>query len=343
MIDYIKPTILRKDLEAVLDCMLTDEVGPGKLVKQFEMAISQVINSRKSIAVSNQSAALHLALLGLKIEKGNEIILPASAPIAQYNTIIHMGAKPVLADNEENSFHIGIKETKKLINKKTKAIIVSHKYGIPAGIEDFLNFEIPIIEDVSQAIGAEYKEKPVGSFGSLTICSLLPEMIITTGQGGVLCSNDKVLIEDIRTIMDGKNNPGYEYRISDFQAAFGLSQLKYLYKFIDKRGNIANFYDRKFRENNYKIYFMPEEKKRVYHSYPVFLKDSLKKVLKYMNNNHIDARPLEENPLYTYLEIESKQFPNLEYMIRKHLNLPIYPILKKKEAEKVVDTFLQFN
>ena len=157
MIPISKPTIVRKDLEYVLNCLITERLEEGELTREFEKAISHYIGMKYALASSSFTSAVHLALLGLGIQPNDEIIISAFSSPAIVNAIRYINAVPVLADIEMNTYNIDFKQVEKKITTKTKAVIVSHNFGIPSNIDQYLSLEIPIIEDCSLSFGADYK------------------------------------------------------------------------------------------------------------------------------------------------------------------------------------------
>ncbi len=352
MISVNKPTIIRKDLEYVLNCLITERLEEGELTQQFEKAIAYYLNVKYSLATGSFTSALHLALLSLDITKGDEVIISSYSSAPLLNAIKYVNARPVLADIEMKTYNIDFKHVQKLTTKKTKAVILSHNFGIPADIDPFLGLDIPLIEDCSYAFGAEYnsaieKEKnKVGSFGIISVLSFDTDTVITTGNGGMLLSQKKDFITKAK---NWKYNPvsvgkeyqvQHDYRLADISAALGLSQVKIIEKLLERRLELSSYYNKRFKNSKYKVYNRINNRKNVYSKYTVLLEGNLEAVILNLRKNKIDAvRPIGA-PAYQLLGLDEKDFPNASQCYNKLMEIPIYPSLKKKEVEKIANTLL---
>ncbi len=353
MIPINKPTIVRKDLEYVLNCMVTEKLEEGALTKEFEAKIASIIETKYSVAVNSFTSALHLSLLALDIKNGDEVIIPAYADTSILNALNYVSAKPVLADIEMNSYNIAPESIKDKITAKTKAIIVNHNFGIPAAMDDIIKFNIPIIENCSYSFGAEYHSetlganKKVGSFGVVSLFSFDTDTIITTGNGGMVLSNSKEIINRIKSL---KYNPdkkdmeyrlNFDYRFADISAALGLSQIKLMKQFIERRRELAEFYNNKFLKSRYKIHKEITNRKNVYSKYTIMLEGNVDKVIDFCQRRKIKVKKPIEFPVYKALNADPNQFPHSEHLFRKLLQIPLYPSLKKKEIEEIATTILK--
>lgn len=353
MIPSYKPTIVRKDLEYVLNCLITEHLEEGQLTREFEKAVSHYLNIKHSMATNSFTSAMHLALLALDITLNDEIILSAYSNPETLNAINYIGAKPVLVDIEMDTYNLDFQLVQKKITKNTKVVILNHNFGIPAEIDNFLGLEIPLVEDCSFAFGAEYNssvEKAIrltGTFGLISVFSFDTNTIFTSGNGGMLLSNSRDLILKAKKF---KFNPfnvtddstlQYDYRIADISAALGLSQLKIIKKLLERRLELANYYNERLNKTKYKIYKEITNRKNVYSKYTVLLEGNQEKTLKYLRQYKIDVQQPIINPIYKIFDPEGKEFPNAFHCYNKLIELPIYPSLKNKEIEKIVTTLLK--
>ncbi|MBN1898736.1 MAG: DegT/DnrJ/EryC1/StrS aminotransferase family protein [Spirochaetes bacterium] len=352
MIPINKPTIVRKDLEQVLNCLITERIEEGELAHEFEKKLCALIGKRHGIAVNSFTSALHLTLLGLRIKKGDEIFIPAYSDISILNALHYIKASPILIDVEMDSYNMDFKKVKKKITPKTKAIILSHNFGIPADIDKFLELEIPVIEDCSYALGAEYhsentnEKKYVGNFGLVSLFSFDTDGIITTGNGGMILTDSKELVQTIKGL---KFNPrmfheeyhlAFDYRMADISAALGLNQLKLLNKFIERRRELAFFYDNKFMKSKYKIYREITNRKNVYGKYTLLIESNIMRVIDFCRRNRmIVQRPIAFSVHRAFPDPD--QYTNAEHLYRKLIQVPIYPALKKKEIETIAHNLLK--
>ncbi len=353
MIPLIKPTIVRKDLEYVLNCLITERLEEGELAREFEKSVANFVGAKDAVATNSFTSAMHLALLALDIKPDDEIIISAYADLPVINAISYTGAKPVPIDIEPDTFNIDAEKVKKKITEKTKAVIVSNKFGIPSDIDEFLSLPISVIEDCSYALGAEYnssvKEKfaKIGSFGLLSVFSFDTDTIITTGNGGMIVSNSRDIITKAKK---HKFNPfkvpenykvQYDYRMQDVTAALGLSQMKLINKFIARRIELANYYNQRFMKSKYKIYREDSDKKSVYSKYTLLVDGSLKKTIETLRRHKIMAKRPIEMPALLSLNLNEEEYPNTAHAYHKLMEIPIYPSLKKKEIESIADNVLK--
>ncbi|MBM4272745.1 MAG: DegT/DnrJ/EryC1/StrS aminotransferase family protein, partial [Deltaproteobacteria bacterium] len=244
MIPHSRPTLDQDDYASVLHILKSGHLAQGKQVEQFEKDLSSLIGVRGGVAVSSGTAALHLALLSLNTGSGDEIIIPDFVCTAPLNAIRYTGAVPVIADIDPLTYNIDVGDLKKRLTKKTKAIIIPHMFGLPADMEEILSLGIPVIEDCAQSLGSRYRDSCTGRLGTLSIFSFYATKMIATGEGGMVLSDDESLLEKIRDLRDYDEKElytvRYNYKMTDFQAAFGISQLKKLFSFIKRRKEIAD-------------------------------------------------------------------------------------------------------
>lgn len=291
----------------------------GKYITKFEHDFSNFIGTKYSIAVSNGTCALHLALTSLGIGPGDEVIVPDLTFAATINAVLHAGATPVIVDIEKDSWCISAEKISEAITKKTKAIICVHLFGQPCEMDTILNIckehDLRLIEDCAQAHGAKYKGKVVGSFGDVGCFSFFANKIITTGEGGICTTNSIDLDSSIRLLRDhGMNkskrywhdNVGYNYRLTNLQAAIGVAQLEKVEQALSKRSEIEERYKAIIKKFN----FLEVQKNNIPHNEKVTwlvcatAVDNNKRnmIIEVLSKNGIDTRPffysLSEMPLY---------------------------------------------
>lgn len=227
----------------------------GKYVTQFEENFAKFLGVKHAVTVSNGTTALHLALLSLGIGPGDEVIVPAFTMASTWLAVIHAGAKPVFVDCEPDTFNIDPQLIESKISKKTKAVIPVHIYGHPAEMETILKIakkhKLFVIEDAAEAHGAEYKGKKCGSMGDINCFSFYANKIITTGEGGMVVTNDDLLAKEARKLKDLYHSDakrfihekvGYNYRLTNLQAALGCGELKHIDEYLAKKQHMAKLY-----------------------------------------------------------------------------------------------------
>lgn len=253
-IPVANPDIGEEEKKLVLEAIHSGWISShGPYVKRFEEEFTKLFRVKHAIAVSNGTVAIHLALLALGIKNGDEVILSDLTFASPANMILLAGAKPVFVDVTKEYWCIDPNDFKKKITRKTKAVIVVHLYGHPADIDEILEIardnNIYVIEDAAEAHGAKYKGKNVGSFGDIGTFSFYGNKTITTGEGGMVVTNDDELAERIRIMRDHGMKPrywhitlGFNYRMTSLQAAIGLAQLSKINKLLERKRRIAKIY-----------------------------------------------------------------------------------------------------
>jgi perosamine synthetase len=277
------------------------------VVKKFEEKFSKWHNIKYAVSTANCTVALHLALLGLGIEPGDEVICPNLTFIAPANMIKLTGADLILVDVDHETFSMNVDEIKRKISQKTKAIMVVHAFGYPANMLEIKKLakikNLKIIEDVAEAIGARSNGRLCGTIGDVSCFSFFANKLITTGEGGMILTNNKQIYEKIKLLRDhGMYEKkkyyhkclAFNYRMTSMQAALGISQLNRL-KLIIKRKEIINkIYNTLLLKKNYKIFPLKKNKDSItWFVTIIFNKINLRnKFIKYMKRNQIECRPM---------------------------------------------------
>lgn len=341
MIPHNRPSIDQNDIDTVTEVLNSNWIAPGRKVQEFEKNLVNYISGNgDSVAVESGTAALQLALFSLGIGKGDEIIIPTYVCTALLNAINYVGAKPVLVDINSYDCNISFEATQKKLSPRTKAIIIPHIYGIPADIDQFLDLNIPIIEDCAQSIGAKYKNQKVGTFGDLAIFSFYATKLLTTGKGGAVYSKNKELVNSIKDLVDYDYRTDYtvryNYRLNDIQASLGISQLRKLDAFIGLRKRIAQKYSKSMPQSTCTI-SASEYKENVWYRFVLVSdRDTAETKRMFEQEGIAVINPLENwELLHNYLDLPRSDFPNAERITKKTISVPIYPSLKDEEIKKV--------
>lgn len=353
VISHSKPTIGVEEIKAAVDTLSNLELTVGTKVKEFEKIFSEYIGIN-AIATSSGTSALHLALIAIGISKNDEVIIPSHTCIAVAFPVLYQQAKPILAD-VNNDYNISVKDIKRKITKKTKAVIVPHMFGYPADLEEIKEIceekDIYLVEDCAQSIGALYNAKKVGTFGDISIFSFNATKMMTTIQGGMVCTNNSDWIQifkdlryhdQLRSFEDAGQRLKYSYRMSDVGAAMGIVQLKKLDYFIKRRREIASIYREKL--NDKIIHPQESSKKRhVYFRYVIKIPYSSTAVIEKMREQNIICAVMHMPPLNRRAILKefnkNAEFPKTEEIINSTVSLPIYPSLKDEEAAYIADIF----
>jgi perosamine synthetase len=339
IVPHSRPSIDQKDMAAVAQVLASGNIAQGDRVREFERELARYVGTKQGIACSSGTAALHLALIGMGVKNGDEVIIPSYVCASPYFATLYAGAKPKIVDVARADLNICAATVEGQLTRKAKAIIVPHMFGNPAELADLMELGIPVIEDCAQALGAEYHGKKVGKFGDLSVFSFYATKMITTGEGGMILTDDKEFYDNIIDIRDYDKKSlmpvKFNYKMTDFQAALGLSQLKKLPQFIARRRQIAAYYDQEFSEFGVVRQHCISHKTSVFFRYVVAV-NRLNHIRDTAKENGVMCekpvwRPLNELLLY-------RKCPNSDYASKHVLSLPLYPSLKEEEFLHVTKT-----
>lgn len=339
------PLISKRDVALVEEALSNGWVSSrGPYVNRFEDGFRRYVGTREGVATTNGTSALHLALLALGIGRGHEVIVPDFTMIACADSVLYTGARPVLADVDPGTWNIDPVEVRKRITRRTRAIMIVHLYGRPAQMDDLVDIArqhgLAIIEDAAEAHGAEYHGKLVGTFGDASCFSFYSNKIITTGEGGMLVTNDSELAERARALRDlgfrsaardyRHTRVGFNYRMTNMQAALGLSQLRRIDEFVEHRRSCAKIYTEHL--TGCEQLLLPGEDpltKNVYWMYTVRILGGLterKYVQRCMAAEGIDTRvgfwPLHKQRFLRMRDTDGHWFPVSSVLGEETLSLP---------------------
>ena len=335
---HSKPAIDKKDIQNVEAVLKTGQLAQGKKVEAFEQQFAKWQNIKEAAAVNSGTSALHLSLLALDIGQGDEVIIPSHVCTALLNAVNYTGAKAKIVDVHVDDFNISVKAVQKNITQKTKAIIVPHMYGYPADLKELLKLKIPIIEDCAQSIGAKYRDKKVGNFGVLSIFSFYATKVMTTGEGGMVVSRNKRLINKIRDLRDYDNRFNYKirfnYKMTDVAATLGISQLQKLPHMLAVRKTIAQQYDKVLKNLNVQIPNITEGKEHIYFRYVIKVAKNHKAIRSALLKKGVHCATPVFKPLHQYLKISN--CPITEQLTHELISIPIYPQLTTKEINYII-------
>jgi perosamine synthetase len=339
IISHSRPFIDEDDIKAVYVVFASGKIAQGEVVRKFEDAIAGFVGVKYGVACSSGTSALHLCLLSLGVRAGDEVVMPSFVCSSPYFATLHAGAVPRIADINSVDFNINAESVGKQLTAKTKAIIVPHMFGTPSDLDELLELEVPIIEDCAQSLGADYKGKHVGSFGVLSAFSFYATKMITTGEGGMVLTNKGEFFEKVSDLRDYDKKllspTKYNSKMTDFQAALGLSQFKKLRYFIERRTQIAAVYNEAFSKYQVELPSSPSHKKSVHFRYVIKTYDRDRIRLEAREKGVTCERPVFQ-PLHDSLGL--KNFPSSDEAKLRALSIPIYPALLKDEIDYIINT-----
>lgn len=349
MIPIARPIIEEEEIFAVEEVLRSGRLSQGSKVKEFEDNFASYIKVDYAIATNSGTSALHLALLAAGIKEGDEVITSPFTFISTANSILFCNARPVFVDIDEKTFNINPDLIVERITSKTKAILPVHLYGQPCDMKPIMDIcedhNLILIEDACQAHGAEYEGKKVGSLG-VGCFSFYPTKNMTTGEGGMITTDDKAIAERVRILRDHGQREryfhemlGYNYRMTDIAAAIGLAQLKRLDRFNEQRINNALYYNEKLDNESIQKPFIAENVKHVFHQYTIRVKER-DGFLTYLEANSISYGVYYQTPIHKqsmFSEYNNLKLPEAEHASNEVVSIPVHPALDKKELEYIAE------
>lgn len=336
------PTVEEEELEMVRQVLSSNHIAQGPKVEEFERVFKNYLGVKYSLATSSGSSALHLLLLAMGIGTGDEVIIPSYVCAAVLNPILYVGATPRVCDVDEQDLNISLKEIRKKVSTKTKALIVVHTFGQSADMDSLIDLGIPVIEDCAHCLGGSYPpkaDKRLGSLGMASIFSFYATKMIATGYGGMIASNSCMLIEKARNLREYDERENYQvrynYKMTDIEASLGLSQMRKLDSFISRRCEIAATYDRILKNYGVEIPYRRKGSTHVFYRYILKVKKSVEETIKRLDARGIESKRPVFKPLHQYLRLNDKDFPNTEEAYRTVVSVPIYPSLHPEQVEHI--------
>jgi len=352
MIPVARPDLDEQEVEAAARVIRSGMLASGPNVVEFEAAFSNYCRTAHAVAVNNGTAALHATLLALGIGPGEEVIVPAFTFFATASAVCMCGARPVFADVDEDTFNISIDAVQEVISQRTRAVIGVHLFGQPCAIRPLQEIcgerGIPLIEDAAQAHGAMYHGKKVGGWGTAGCFSFYPTKNMTTGEGGMVTTNDPGLAEKTREIINHGQaekylhvSIGYNFRMSDISAAIGLSQLAKLDGFNSRRKENAAFYDSHIRAPGIVLPGTAPGAGHVYHQYVIRVRDECRlsrdQLAEILREKGIGTAvhypiPLHKQPVFGEC---AGHCPMAEKLAGEVLSIPVHPLVTDDEREYI--------
>lgn len=364
MIPINLPKIGEEEIEAVVRVMrsgvLTHGLGAGPMVTQFENNFAKFANVKYAVAVNTGTAALHAAVLAAGVQQGDEVILPSFTFVATAEAVVMAGGKPVFADIDPETYNISPADVEKKITKKTKAILPVDLYGFSADIAPIREIAeahgLKIVEDAAQAHGATYNGRPAGVFSDAACWSLYASKNMTTGEGGVVTTDNAEMAETLRLLRNhGEKTKytslmlGYNYRMSEIQAAIGLVQLEKLPSFVAKRReNARRLTELLAQTDRLKLPTETDERRHSWYLYTVRLKDATEternKILEELRKKGIGAEAYYSTPVHLmpyYCERFGRfSLPETEKAAKQVFSLPIHPGVTEAQIDYIGKTLL---
>ena len=363
-----KPLLKGNEKKYLNECIDTGWISSeGKFVKEFEKKFAKQMNRKYAVSVTNGTAALELVISRLNLKPGDEVILPSFTIISCITQIIRCGAVPVLVDCDLKTWNTPKSKIEEKISSKTKAIMIVHIYGLPVDVDPIIEIcnkrSITLIEDASEMHGQFYKDRPCGSFGLASTFSFYPNKHITTGEGGMILTDDQNFYNSLchyKNLCFGKelryehDDLGWNMRFTNLQAAVGLAQLEKLSEFIIKKREIGNFYNSLLKDS--KLFDLPPNKTdyadSIYWIYGLLIKKDYEiniiDIINLLSSKGIGSRqffcPMHKQPILKKLGFfNNEKYPNSDYLYKKGFYIPSGLGITNSEQEIVATTLIEIE
>jgi perosamine synthetase len=368
-VPLLRPWLGEEEIQAVAEVIRSGWICQGPKVVEFENALATFVGAKHAVATNAATSSLHLSLRLSGVGPGDTVICPSFTCMATANAIHHAGANPVFVDIDPRTFNLDPAAMEAAVTPAVKAVMVVHQIGLPADMDALRaiaqQHALKIVEDAATSLGATYRGRRLGALGSPTAFSFHPRKMITTGDGGMITTDDEELAEQARPLRSAGASSsdlvrhqakgvlvqqyfdyGYNYRMTDMQAAIGLVQMKKLPRMIEQRKVQAQVYDTAFASmDEIEPPYVPEYATHAYTSYLVRLRRSAPltrdELLKEMAERGISCRvgiqPLHTEPFYRE-RLKDLHLPHTEEAARTTMFLPIFPGMTESEQQKVITT-----
>jgi dTDP-4-amino-4,6-dideoxygalactose transaminase len=367
MIPVMRPWLGAEETAAVSEVIASGWIAQGPKVAAFERAVAEKVGAPHAVAVSSCTGALHLSLVVLGISEGDEVVVPSLSFIATANVVRYVGATPVFADVDETTQNLSAATIEPVLTSRTRAVILVHQGGVPADLDAIRELCAPrgieIVEDAACALGATYKDRPIGSHSPLVAFSFHPRKVITTGEGGMMVTSKESYARRVHRLRDHGVNinaadrhaspqpvleefpeTGFNYRMSDLQAALGLVQLSRLDRIVTRRRELASRYQKAFADaanlrtvsdpsygtTNYQSFWIVLEK-----DFPLTRDEMLRKLMSCGISARRGFMAAHLEPAYS--ELPHGDLSVTEYLTHRSIILPLFHELSEAEQDQVID------
>lgn len=358
-----KPALLDPDIDSAAEIIKSGQLVGGRTVETFERQLATYVKTRYAVCVSSGTAALHLGLLALDIRPGDDVIVPASSYPASANTVEIIGARPIFIDSEPDGFNIDVSRIENCITSRTRAIMIVHNFGWPVDINKIhalsAKYNIPVIEDAACALGSSIGGVRCGNLGRLGVFSFHPRKILTTGEGGAVVTDDLEIAEKIRKLRNHGQDisrgvdfvmPGFNYRMTEFQAALGVSQMKRYNSILMERSKAAGYYNKNLEGIEFLCPRVPEANRKLnYQTYVAFVApDHRDKIINHLKNYDIESGiGTYSIPHTTYYSdkygFNESCFPQSLSAFKNLISLPLYSVITDAEQDHVIESLKKYR
>ncbi len=332
MIPVFKPSIRRKDMDAVLTCMVSDSLAHGEQARRLASEVAGYLGLAGGVALRGRDRAVHLALDAMAVETGAKVIISPLAPASYADILAQRGLVPLYADANAENGTLQAREVEGLLGEHPAAIIATASLGFVPDLEALAATGVPLIEDISTAFGANVGERRCGSYGRYTIVSLEPEDIITSGGGALLLAAGKKELGDLKRLTDELPR---SMLLADMNAALGVIQLGAVEQFVQRRSEIAQLYQQSLLKTRHKSLSAIGEGENIWFTFPVLLAGGMKDVAQYARKKGVETAAGFQDTIASRLDFGNLHLPNARALYLRCMLFPLYPSLGKQNAAQV--------
>lgn len=332
MITVYRPTIKRKAMDSVLSCMVSEEIGAGSLAHQFISKICSYIGVYNGIAVSSYYNALSLACDALNLEPTSSVLVSALAPGFYRRVLEEKGLIPVILDVDKDACTLLPEDIEKKFTENPKAILLHYHLGYIPDLSAIMQFGIPVIADISHALGAKIDDIHCGSEADVVIFSLEPENIITTAGGGCVLTQNRSIYKELKNMIEGSRS---HLKLPDLNASLGLVQLKEIDEYLSRRIEIEKIFSQSIMKSRHSTLKQRTDYDPPCFAFPVILSSGMNDVRKYARRKNIETIPAFWDSLLATIEESDSEYENAKQISMRCLLFPLYPMLGKKNIELI--------
>lgn len=343
LIPHSRPSIGQDEIRAVTEVLRSGHITEGPCVNQFERGMAAYLGVSGGVAVHSGTVAIELALRALNIGPGDNVIIPSYVCSAPWLAIQRVGAQARVVDIDLETFNLDPAKVRRARTVRTRAVIVPHLFGLPADLTALQALGIPIIEDCAQTLGATEQGRAVGTVGVLTVCSFYATKLLCTGEGGMVLSNDPVLLERIRSLREYDQTPSlnpsaFNCKMTELQAALGLAQLNQLGSFLERRTALAAEYRAVLKDTKVLLPVVPMGRTHAYYRFVVRISkgthspDEFTALLSRLERHAVQCRKPVFRPLHRYLDLHD--FPASEEADQTAISIPIHPLMSDEDVAR---------
>lgn len=352
MIPHSRPSLESEDLTGIAETLRSGQIAQGPRVERFERHLAAWLGRAGGVAASSGTAALELALRALGVGPADEVIMPSYVCAAPWHAAARLGATPRLVDISLDTFNLDPQAVARARTPRTRAIIVPHLFGLPADLPHLADLGVPLIEDCAQTLGAQVQGRTVGTVGRLTVCSFYATKLLCAGEGGMVLADEPELLARLRTWRAYDERPAltpgsFNYKLTDMQAALGLSQLARLPAFLARRATIAEQYSRGLKDLAVGLPVVPSGSTHAFYRYVLRVRAAKAKdgsrdlvgLLGRLERRGVQCRRPVFRPLHQYDQYDGEAgqaFPCSDEAWATAISIPLYPSLTDEDVARVL-------